>query len=320
MCFLTGFIQLSRGENLYVPKGEILVNVLRSLFGTGAIFGLYISMKYITLGDATAISFSSPVWTYILSHFILKEKINWIQIVSLPASIFGVLLIANPFLFISVDGPDKSIMTDLSKTTEELLNDGLYPNTDFFNNITTAAATTTTDNTINSNILMTTHKFNVSSFANTTTMQDNPINQSTNLSLLEAHSQDSFISGYDPSKKIYGIILAVMSSFSMAGAFIVLKFRKKTPVPTTIFWFGLTTSSMAFVLMSSYIGFNVPSSLNVWLLILTNGILSFIGQSFFQVAFYYEDASIISLVKTVEVVMAFIITMLFFDDYIEWTR
>lgn len=301
MCIFTSFVQLYRRKNIYVPRDEILITFLRSVSGSVALFGLYISMKYITMGDATAISFLSPVWTYILSYFILKEKINWIQIVSLPASIFGVLLIANPYLFI--DDPDDAKIMDVSMTIEELLNDGLlYPDTGSIN-ITSDAT---------NNILMTTNKLNLSSNASIT-IQDNP---TTNQSLIY-QSQDTY---YDPSQKIYGTIMAVVSSLSLSATLIVLKFRKKTSQTTTIFWFSLTTSAMAFVIMSSYSGCTMPSSLDVWLLILSNGTFSFIGQFFFQMAFLYEDTSIISLVRTVEVVIAFLITMVFFDDYIEWTR
>ncbi|KAI1117800.1 DUF6-domain-containing protein [Nemania sp. NC0429] len=74
--------------------------VMRGTFGFIGLFGLYYSLSYLEISDATAISFLVPTWTAILCYVWLKEPYRIQEAGSGLISLAGVLLIARPaFLF-----------------------------------------------------------------------------------------------------------------------------------------------------------------------------------------------------------------------------
>lgn len=82
------------------PRHILGLLVLRGTFGFIGLFGLYYSLSYLEISDATAISFLVPTWTAILCYVWLKEPYRIQEAVSGLISLAGVLLIARPaFLF-----------------------------------------------------------------------------------------------------------------------------------------------------------------------------------------------------------------------------
>ncbi|KAI0542437.1 hypothetical protein GGR58DRAFT_452311 [Xylaria digitata] len=74
--------------------------VMRGTAGFCGLFGLYYSLSYLEISDATAISFLVPTWTAILCYVWLKEPYRIQEAFSGLISLAGVLLIARPaFLF-----------------------------------------------------------------------------------------------------------------------------------------------------------------------------------------------------------------------------
>lgn len=73
---------------------------LRGVTGFFGVFGLYFSLQYLSVSDATVIIFLSPTITAILAWVILKERYSLVEAVGGIASLIGVLLIARPtFIF-----------------------------------------------------------------------------------------------------------------------------------------------------------------------------------------------------------------------------
>lgn len=84
---------------LGVP-GERFYLIQRSFFGFITITFNYYSMSFISLSDASAIAFSSPVFVSIFAYFLLKEKFGVFQVTTVFWTLTGVVLIARPsFLF-----------------------------------------------------------------------------------------------------------------------------------------------------------------------------------------------------------------------------
>lgn len=54
------------------------------------------------MGNSTTLVFSSPIWTSLLSLFILNEPLQRIQLLALSASLLGILFIACPGLLVQV--------------------------------------------------------------------------------------------------------------------------------------------------------------------------------------------------------------------------
>ncbi|KAI0072257.1 hypothetical protein K474DRAFT_1711774 [Panus rudis PR-1116 ss-1] len=82
------------------PKGVRLLLALRGFFGFFGLYGIYFSLQYLSLSDATVLTFLAPMCTAIVGAVILKEDLHWKQVVAGLFSLLGVVLIARPkFLF-----------------------------------------------------------------------------------------------------------------------------------------------------------------------------------------------------------------------------
>ncbi|KAI1438178.1 DUF6-domain-containing protein [Xylaria sp. CBS 124048] len=82
------------------PRNMVGLLVMRGLSGFTGLFGLYYSLSYMEISDATAITFLIPTWTAILCYVWLREPYRLQEALSGLISLTGVLLIARPtFLF-----------------------------------------------------------------------------------------------------------------------------------------------------------------------------------------------------------------------------
>lgn len=278
MMVFCGTTIICRGNNFLVPRDEIWVNTARAVFGTVGVFGSYCALKYISIGDATAIIFSSPIWTSILSHFILNEPIQWIQLIALPISLLGIILIAHPALIVHVDH------LSLTKPPLSTLPNGSITDT---GNQTLLNKTTTTAAII---------------------LQHD--NHNINVPLLD--------NGPDIEQRWPGIVIALLVSLVVSGTYIVLKYRKKTPIQTTTFWLSFFVVFCTLIFMSIF-GFGEMPSGWEWALLVGNGVVSWLGQSCLQWAFLHESASILSILRTLDVAITFSLSALFLDEDIYWT-
>ncbi|KAM0753050.1 hypothetical protein T439DRAFT_323660 [Meredithblackwellia eburnea MCA 4105] len=82
------------------PPGVRILLCVRGVVGFGGLFGMYYSLKYLTLSDAVVLSFISPVLVGVLAAIFLKETYTKVEALTGVLSLFGVVLIAKPtFLF-----------------------------------------------------------------------------------------------------------------------------------------------------------------------------------------------------------------------------
>ena len=68
----------------------------RGFIGIVAMSGWFLSIQFLTLGDATLVSFLEPIFTALFGRIILKEKLSVVEIVGMVLSLFGILLVARP--------------------------------------------------------------------------------------------------------------------------------------------------------------------------------------------------------------------------------
>ncbi|XP_058798046.1 solute carrier family 35 member G1-like [Phymastichus coffea] len=86
--------------NLIGPRGSRLLVQTQGIVGGMTLSLLYYSFRKLPLGDATTIIFSSPVLVMVLSFFFLKEPCGVLRITVIGALITGVILVAQPpFIF-----------------------------------------------------------------------------------------------------------------------------------------------------------------------------------------------------------------------------
>ena len=56
----------------------------------------YLSLAYLSIGDTSVISYSSPILVTILAHFLLGEKTGIVPIFSTILALCGVIVITQP--------------------------------------------------------------------------------------------------------------------------------------------------------------------------------------------------------------------------------
>jgi len=82
------------------PKGVRVLLLIRGFCGFFGLFGVYYSLQYLSLSDATVLTFLSPLTTAIAGALLLNETFTWPQAFSGVFSLIGVILIARPtFIF-----------------------------------------------------------------------------------------------------------------------------------------------------------------------------------------------------------------------------
>lgn len=300
--FITMFCTIAnccKGVNFKVPKDEIWINAARAFFGTLGVFGSYCALTYISAGDSTAIMFSSPIWTSILSHFIFKEPLQWLQILALPASLFGIILIAHPALIIDVDHQPTPLSNHHLLHLKQLDNiTAMIHNND-------------------SNLLSTEHQQQLQQFLLHNHSTLDPHNLLTEIATTTTGTgTDAF---GDWEQRWPGIVIALGVSLLISCTYIVLKFRRTTPIQTTTFWLGVCLIITSLCVMTA-IGFgDIPDTTYEWSILFALGITSWLGQSCLQWAFLHEEAGILSIVRTLDVALTFAFSALLLDDEIYWT-
>ncbi|KAH7906451.1 hypothetical protein BJ138DRAFT_1162599 [Hygrophoropsis aurantiaca] len=101
LCFCLLYMIVTKIPDPFLgPKGVRLLLVVRGISGFFGLFGMYYSLIYLSLADATVLTFLGPIVTAIAGYFILKETYSKNEFFAGVCSLFGVILIARPpFLF-----------------------------------------------------------------------------------------------------------------------------------------------------------------------------------------------------------------------------
>ncbi|KAI9439329.1 hypothetical protein H4582DRAFT_132527 [Lactarius indigo] len=83
-------------DPLFGPKGIRVLLAIRGLSGSSAVFGVYFSLQYLSLSDATVLTFVAPVLTGVSGAVFLNEHLPIGEILAGLCSFVGVVLISRP--------------------------------------------------------------------------------------------------------------------------------------------------------------------------------------------------------------------------------
>ena len=89
-------------------KDVRMLLVARGVSGFFAIFGMWYSMMYLPLADATVITFLGPCLAGILCHYVLHEPYTRLEQVATAVALTGVVLIARPTALFTSSPNDQS--------------------------------------------------------------------------------------------------------------------------------------------------------------------------------------------------------------------
>ncbi|KAG2113494.1 integral membrane protein DUF6 [Suillus discolor] len=111
ICCVTYMIVTGVPNPIIGPRGVRTLLVFRGISGFIGLCGLYLSLQYLSIADATVLTFLTPITTAVTGSLLLREGYSVIQAVAGVFSLLGVILIARPpFLFnhilaTNLDGP-----------------------------------------------------------------------------------------------------------------------------------------------------------------------------------------------------------------------
>jgi len=80
--------------------------VVRGTLGSIALMCFFFSLVHLPLGEATLIQYTNPVFATIMAAIFLKEELRAAEIVSLVASLIGVIFIAQPAALFGATGEE----------------------------------------------------------------------------------------------------------------------------------------------------------------------------------------------------------------------
>ncbi|KAI1290844.1 Solute carrier family 35 member G1 [Halotydeus destructor] len=146
-------------------------------------------------------------------------------------------------------------------------------------------------------------------------------------------SKPTFIFGDDDTTtdntyRTEGTIMSLVSSVAAAMTFVMMRKLQKTPTAVVIASLSLVSMVLGvIVLLTLYLFFDqdhlirLPNKFtgNEWLLLLCNGLCGVVGQFCLTTALKIEEAGVVSLVRTTDILMAFVYQVAFLAEPIYWT-
>ncbi|KAF9446668.1 hypothetical protein P691DRAFT_732796 [Macrolepiota fuliginosa MF-IS2] len=122
ICSVTYMLSTGVPDPFMGPKGVRLLLVFRGFSGFFGLFGIYFSLQFLSLSDATVLTFLSPLCTAAAGALFLGEEVTRREAFAGLLSLFGVVLIAKPAFIFGASGtqvPDISIQEDIPIVSPE---------------------------------------------------------------------------------------------------------------------------------------------------------------------------------------------------------
>lgn len=128
---------------------------------------------------------------------------------------------------------------------------------------------------------------------------------------------------FDPSMldnvNYEGIFLALIAAVSTAFGMIMLRKLKSTPVQVVVLWFSILATISSFTALYFIDHFVWPKDLQTWAWLAGIGACGIGDQLFMTLAFKYESAGIVSVSRTMTIVLAFIWDTLLLGVKVHWS-
>ena len=280
-----------QGHSFLVAKGEYMINFARAVLGAVNIIMIYVAIKFITMGECSALVYSSPVWTCILGSLILKEPLPVSLLLALPTSIIGIILLAHPDLLVDT-------RSEVVPSLELHLNHSLV-----------TSANDALARTINETIM----PLNMVGSGGGGGGGNDELLDEIPSEIVSEETQMYF------QHRLPGIILALVGSVILSVVIIILKFRKRTSIATCSFYLGVAMVAVSIIVQVT-LGFGaMPTTRLEWSLHVCIGVFSYLTQCMFQWSLQYVPAGSYSVVRSLDIVLGFILGAIFLNDNILWT-
>ena len=244
--------------------------VLRGLFGTLSMGGMYFAVQNMPLAEASVIHFSSPAFVGIMAFVLLRESCGVFEILVTMATFTGVVLIAQPaFLF------------DTSAAS-------------------TTMATITTPNAIRTEF----DEMNMTLTFTGMTLNATDVNYTLPTDSIQT-LEGSTVTIMGDGTRLIGSFSALVASVAGACVHITLRQLKHVDVATVIFTYSIlgTVCSAAGTFIAGK--WTCPADYITWLQLLGVGTFAVLAQLCFTAALREENAGTVSVLRTTEILFAF---------------
>ena len=94
--FLAAFILMRSGEKFYIPRTSLMDMFLRCSIGTMGILCNFWAVDHMRIADANILNKLSPFFSILMSIFILKERPNRVEWLSVLLAFIGAAFVAKP--------------------------------------------------------------------------------------------------------------------------------------------------------------------------------------------------------------------------------
>ena len=94
--FLAAFILMRSGEKFYIPRTSLMDMFLRCSIGTMGILCNFWAVDHMRIADANTLNKLSPFFAILMSIFILKERPNRVEWLSVLLAFIGAAFVAKP--------------------------------------------------------------------------------------------------------------------------------------------------------------------------------------------------------------------------------
>lgn len=190
----------------------------RCLLGTLSLASFYSAYHYISMGDATTLRFTSPVFIAIFAKFLVGEPFGLVQGFNAILTVIGVVLIGRPKLVFKHFCPPAA--PNASHSNEHLYEATDSPQLTDFLPMTGRAVEALDGNNNNSLIDL-------------LFLSNNNITTTT--------TTDTIIGIVPHGATWLGLALALFSAVTISISMISMKKLNHTPVPVGVFWFSFTS-------------------------------------------------------------------------------
>ncbi|RWS02586.1 solute carrier family 35 member G1-like protein [Dinothrombium tinctorium] len=117
-------------------------------------------------------------------------------------------------------------------------------------------------------------------------------------------SDDS--SSISVSHRINGALISILSAFTTALSFILVKKQPKTPASVITFWYSVFVVVVGIIYIGISKDFVVPKDSKSYILLFLVGFCGTFGQLFLAMSLKLEEASVVAVAYTIDIVFAYI--------------
>ncbi|GAC98824.1 hypothetical protein PHSY_006419 [Pseudozyma hubeiensis SY62] len=289
-----GFMLASGVENPFLgPKEVRKLLALRGFVGFFGLFGLYYSLQYLSLADATVITFLGPLATGLLGFVVLREPFTLREAMGGIVSLSGVVLIARPaFIFgrkAADSDLDQPLSIDLTNSTTAIH--------------ATANASVQAGAAVVKHLL---HNLTSSELIRRSAA-------STNATVVDGADGIVTIDGVTEKQRLFAVGLALLGVCGGAGAYITIRaIGRRASATHSVAYFSLYSTIVSALLMW-YTGtkFVLPTQPKWILLLVCVGIFGLAAQILLAMGLQREKAGRAVSVTYLQIVYATLYQLVF---------